>query len=448
MEKINLGLSKEVSRIKSSLAPFSVFPEYRVKYPQSICRALGELYAEYNRAFIPVISANQEWNSDYRHCFGQNKLPVNFFVQMDMMGLSSEFLLEAESLPVETVKERLRRNVFEIENSLAMYQLLEGLFPDDNRASFFDLQFRGALAKIKKQKGKKPIALLAVTEDKYQAMAESEFGVTDGSRVSSKLVQELSGFDHFFGPDDFLSYLRENGGRCGYLLYVRSSDPVAKLRKPGVVVEHPLLEKSDVRRVIKENSLTFNIDDPFGDSQNVINDTKRYQALMGLGFALNSEFDLFTPEFGAHLFARGKYEDYEAPRLSDSFRAYLSDREVFFKDVESGEIGLRFKPIQSHYGCYGHILGKLNDAKVRSILRCEVKKRGSYVVQLEIPELHMENMVDGIQYTVIDRVFFMWPANRPQFMGGFRSCMPLNTEEARNGRNHGSKKTVWAEIVD
>ena len=54
-------------------------------------------------------------------------------------------------------------------------------------------------------------------------------------------VLRLSGFNALWGPQQFLDHLVEHGGECAYLLYVRSSDPIQKLRRPEECIEHPLL---------------------------------------------------------------------------------------------------------------------------------------------------------------------------------------------------------------
>ena len=56
-------------------------------------------------------------------------------------------------------------------------------------------------------------------------------------------------------------------------------------------------------------------------------------------------------------------------------------------------------------------------------------------------------MDDGITYTFIDRIFFGKMDGCPEFLGGVRNLVPMDTEEVRRGRIHGNSSAVYAEIV-
>ncbi|MCD5409427.1 MAG: hypothetical protein LRZ87_01485 [Methanocellales archaeon] len=413
-----------VSEIKSSLGPFYIMADYKIRYPANICRALGEIYAEYNRAFGVLVEANREWPEDYQYAIGQNGVSCNFAVQIDIAGLDDEFLQMAIGMSKETVLKELRRKIFEIENSIAMYQLLERLFTAEAEESLFKRGWRTALDELRHKHGK-PIALLAVTDQKYQAMRESEFGKHDGEELSDAEVFELSGFDKFFSPKDFRTHLSAHGDECEYLVFVRSSDPVSKLRNPAVVVEQPLLADLQTRRIIKANAITFNVDNPEWpiDDHRRINDTKWYMPTLGIAFPLTKEADMDSKEFAS----------------------YLESIAINPEEVKRGQQALRFKPAQGTYGCYGHLRGVLTKRKLRSELRRELLRRGPYMVQ---PEMEMSTITnEGKEYTYIDRIFFAYTGGAPTFIGGFRSLIPLDSPEAKAGRNHGSKYTVWAEIL-
>ena len=432
--------------IHSSLGPFYILPEYKIRYPESVTRALGKLFLEYNRSFLHLIEANREWRTDYQRAM-QSKGPVNFAVQIDMMGLSDEFLQAAVKMREEEVREVLRRKIFEIENSIAMYQLLENLFSDGSGDSGFKTGWRKALGELRKTHNM-PIALLAVTQQKYEAMMASEFGKSAGDPITDAEVKQLSGFDRLFGPEEFCEYLARNKGECGYLLFVRSSDPVSKLKKPETLVEHPLLDDSELRRIIKANSLTFNIDDPswpYGDYRR-INDTKGYMPPMGIAFQLADERDLYSRTFAEHLLKNGNpFSDFPVgSRLAPEFAKYLESSGVGSEDAASGLRALRFKPMKNSYGCYGHIIGKLTDRRIRQELRQNLRARGPYVIQPEL--LPLTVIIDGREHAYIDRNFLTLTGETPQFIGGFRSFMPVDSSEGKNGRNHGSKYTIWGEI--
>ncbi len=444
---MNLGPIVERQDIPSSLAPFRVLPDYKVRYPKVIVAALGDLFAEYNAAFEPLVEANREWKTDYRFAVTPDGVPANFAVQVDMVGLTEEFLRNAAKMPQKDVRETLRGMIFEIENSLAMYSLLEGGFAWNSRESFFKARYRAVLEDIRRRTSR-PIALLAVTDQKLEAMRASEFGKSEGEALTDAEVHKLSGFDRLFGPAEFRGHLEQRGG-CEYLLYVRSSDPVAKLKRPDTAVDHPLLADAAMRRVIKECSVTFNIDDPFwpvGDSRR-INDTKWYMPPMGMAYSVVHEEDLWTPTFAAHL-AKGKpYAEWESERLSTGFVAFLESFGSCPNEVEEGQRAVRLKPAQGTYGCYGHVSGPLPEGRVRRDLRRGLKDRGPYVAQ---PELQCPVVINetGKEFVFIDRNFLGLVGDEIRFLGGFRSLMPLDSTEAKNGRNHGSHHTVWAEITD
>lgn len=412
--------------IKSTLGPFQTYQEYKTTYPRVITQALENLYGEYNQAFRRLVAANREFYTDYQYCLSSDGTPINSFVQIDMVGLPADFLTQAQALSEEDVREVLRGRIFEIENSIAMYSLLEYFFSDGTQDTLFKRRFRAGLDDIRQKHGRS-IALLAVTDQKYQAMRETEFGKRAGEPLTDEEIREYSGFDKFFSPEEFKRYIEENGGQSKYLLYVRSSDPVAKMKRPELLVDEELLANDNMRRIIKANSLTFNIDNPdlpIGDSRR-INDTKEYLGAMGMAFPVFYGEDLTSPEFNSYLESQG----------------------VDPTQVESGQRLLRAKPMKGTYGGYGHFRGTLGDTKFRRELRDALLKRGSYVVQPELQNPTITNHDDGRTYMYIDRVFFSTDGQNYRFMGGERTLMPIDSKEAQNNRVHGNSSSVYAEII-
>ncbi len=434
--------------IRSTAGPFRTLPNYRVQYPRVVVEALIDLYREYNHAFGLIVPSNQEWQTDYQFCRDHDDVGyTNFAVQIDMVGLPQEFLDAAASMPLPEVVRVLRGRIFEIENSLAMYQLLQKTHP------FFKQRFRGVMDALRDLLDDRPIALLAVTDQKHQAIRESEFGKMGDEPLSDAEVRELSGFDKLFGPAEFAQHVRENGGRSKYLLYARTSDPVAKLKDPSITVEHPILSNPELRRVVRAHCLTINVDNPSEtDPARRVNDTKAYLGFMGMGVGVPDEVailpTLFSPALMAHLFSGGAYDNFKgASRLSEKLRHYLVSHGVDPTQVESGVRRLRAKPAQGTYGCYGHLSGGLNGAGFRNQLhRGVLRYSGGYVVQPEMAKQIITNTADGVEYDCIDRNFFAVVDGRYCFLGGHRSLMPKQTKEAEKGRNHGNHDTVWAEI--
>lgn len=433
--------------IKSSMGPFRVLPDYVTVYPPVVIEALGQLYLEYNSAFGPIASKNREWEEDYRYCLSGGSI-VNWMIQIDMVGLPQTFLDEATDMSVDQVREILRYRIFEIENSLAMYQFINKIHATQQE-SFFEKRFRLMLDYLRFKFDKK-IALLAVTDEKWEGMKTSEFGKGPEEHLSDQEVFALSGFDRFFGPREFGDHLRENNGECRYLLYARTSDPVAKLKKPETIVHHPLLSDERIRKIIRAHSLTLNVDDPtwkIGD-QRRINDTKVYLPPMQMAFLAQKETDFLTGEFIDYLMMnRGGAKEFFGQRLSPGFVESVQSMGFGHLDQAGiGELDLRAKPAQGTYGCYGHTRGKITDSDFRVDLRTGLRRRGPYVIQPEMSSPRIANTTNGENYSYIDRNFLAIMDGQPRFLGGFRSMMPIDSLEVARGRNHGSNFTVSAEI--
>lgn len=440
-----IGATVQKVDIRSSLAPFLVAPEYRVEYPAVVVEALAELYLEYNKNFAPLLALNREWDTDFRYAIRPDGIPVNFAVQIDMAGLEDPFLRTMSAMPKEEMKNMLHRRIFEFENSIAMYHIFESVL-EKGGTSRFKAGWRAALADLRQQHSR-PIALLACTDDKYETMLGVEFCRTNAEHLSNDEVQELSGFDRYFSPTGFREHLSSNGGHCEYLLFVRASDPVSKLKKPEKAVESPLLSDPDLRRIVKENALTLNIDNPAWPAHDPrrINDTKAYMPAMNMAVVVESDEDIYSPEFLAHLANRGAYADFPVGgRLSTAFSASLASLGVDARAVEAGDSILRFKPMRGAYGCYGHVHGPLTDVDLRRELRINMRKRGTYIVQPEIASPTISG--NGNTYVYMDRIFMTFTNGAARFIGGFRMLMPTDSWEAKAGRNHGSRYSVWAEI--
>lgn len=446
-ERVPLGAVVVREDIASSSGPFQTLPGYKTCYPKVVVEALGNLYTEYNSQFAALVIANREFPTDYQYCFAPDGAPRNYFVQIDMMGLPHGFLEAASQRTEPEVREILRRHIFEIENSLAGYVILENICQPvgETSCTFFRREFRAGLNELR-LKHRKPIALLAVTEQKYEAMKQGEFGKATNEPLSPTEVMQLSGFDRFFSPSEFEAYMKERGDDCEYLLYVRSSDPVAKLKDPTVTVDVPLLQDKRLRRIIKAHTITFNIDAPGAEAHTRINDTKSYLGPMGMGYMIESLGDIFTPEFSSHLSEGGDYFKYTGERLAPAFVSYLTGQGLNARMVEFGEQHLRAKPERGSYGCYGHLHGSLAKAEFRKELSENIKNRGGYVIQPEMQMAQVTDAVSGKKYAYIDRNFLRLSEHGPQFLGGFRSLMPVESHEAKRGRIHGSATTLWTEI--
>jgi hypothetical protein len=439
-EIAELGIIATRTDIESTIGPFHHAPHYQTRYPQVVVDAIGDLYREYNGVFSDLVAANTEWPTDYQYARrGPRRAPINGWVQIDMVGLPQGFLDRAEEFDREVTREALRPRIFEIENSLANYQLLGRIHAHPDRGSCFDRQFRQSLDEVRQATGKQ-VALLATTDEKYEAIKASEFGKSEAEPVSADEVRRLSGFDRFFDPTEFLEYVRQTGDELDYVLYVRSSDPIAKLREPGMVVETPLLEDDETRRIIRAHAVTLNIDRPDLplDSEQKINDTKAYMLAMEMARRVDRVDDVYVVGEG----------DSAVVTVHPELEAYLRAQGMMSGgDESSGNLARSHaKPMQAAYGCYGHVTLQAYNKSERRRLKTGLQQRGPYVVQPEIVTPVITNASDGQSYTYIDRNFFSTDGTTYRFMGGFRSLMPISSAEAEKGRVHGNSDLVWAEI--
>jgi hypothetical protein len=406
----------EAVGIQSSLPPFRK-THLQTTYPQSVVQALQQLVVEYNDV-LQVPRGGREWRTDYQYCE-----PAAFAVQIDMVGLPNTLLEYLATMPVEEVRETLRQVIFEIDSSVAMYQLLERIFAQPRQDSNFKRGWRMALENLR-SRYRKPIALLAVTDEKYDSMLETEFGMNRSNPPTASMVRAMTGFDAFFGPEEFHRLVKDNGGDCPYLLFVRASEPVSKLRKPGQVIDHPLLGDSEMRRAIRANTVTLNVDTPGSSPETWVNDTKAYMPGMGLGYLIRDPEDLNSRQLDAFFWGRG----------------------IDPPDVHNGRVIVHAKPVAASYGAYGHVRGAVTDTKFRSELRRNFSKRpGGYIIQpeLAIPVVHSRKMSAGY----IDRIFMGYIQGKPWMLGGFRNYMPTDSAEYKAGRLHGSGEAFWGEIL-
>lgn len=422
----NIGPVLLRTDIKSSQGPYPYAPEYITTYPTPIIDAFANLVAEYNQTYNSLIDANREWDSDYKYTVGPDGKPINRWVQIDMVGLSPDILKNADNLTTKAATGLLRGRIFEIENNLASYQESLYIFQRNGQPSLFEREFRSSLDAVRASSGK-PIALLATTKQKYGAMKQEEFGKDNDKMITDTEVMSLSGFDRFFSPDEFEEYVKENNGDCGYLLYVRSSDPIGKLRNPNMIVDNPLLSNDNLRRIIKANALTFNVDNPEWPDNNpkAITDTKMYLPPMGMAFPIDDVADLDSPEFVDFLKLQGIDPNY----------------------IESNRVCIRAKPLLRSYGCYGQERGALKNATFRRNLRKNLSQRGQYIIQpeMEIPTIRTNS---GSEYGYMDRIYMYTDGNNYRFMGGCRYLMPVESDEFKSGRIHGNKKTILSELRD
>lgn len=470
--KLSLGYPEMIRFIPSyqGIEGFWRFPG-KIVYPPELIEALIIILNEYTNSFDKMIRVKQ--GNDYYQPASFNGKFVNFGFQIDMRALPPDFLEEAKKMPPLELASFLKKVIYEIENSLAMYSLMRGLFGNFKEYSsktFLGINFNTAL-ELWKNYHEKKLVLGAVTIEKFESMLMWEFGISPENfgRLSleelRKRVKLLSGFDDFYGPVQLGRVNLED-----VILYMRTSYPISWLKKPEEI-SIPLLQDPEKLALIRNRAITFNVDNPkevnflltlqnleivfdkgngFGliitDAQKrhlenlgllhrvikdifyptIINDTKEALVLMGIAFPLTrcEDINLNNPLFREFLESRGENPDNPTMRL-------------------------RIKPAWLHYGGYGHKRGRWNEQEFRRRLKKSLQTRGPYVVQPEIPPLIFKNESNKIEYAANDQMFFLYDplVGEYKFAGGQRISLPVESEEARRGRIHGNRQTVWAEIV-
>jgi hypothetical protein len=424
----------QVTNIPSIESPFHIQLR-EVALPDAMTTALTNLYQEFQDTFrLP--EGHRENETDYRYCI-DNGSPM-MAVQIDMAGLTEEELESVGAMPIKEAEEFLRRKIFEIEGSIAGYGILGGMFRDRNGESEWGNNFRQLLDNTR-EFHQKPIVLLAPTHDKYAGMLGFEFGYTDeeistGCKPTDEEVKRITGFDSFMGPDEYLNLLRnlavgeDNLPADHPLLYVRASDPVAKLSDPRLIVDHPLLGDADIRRVIRAFTLTPNVDNPESPLSQHVNDTKSYMADMGLAVNVVSSDDLTAEETREFLIGRGI-------------------------DTE-GEFAVRVKPMNDAYGGYGHLKVRYEKGqpikKHRNKLTREIDRRGAYVAQ---PEINTLEVIESTTGALSKGIFRIWLGAGPDGsihpIGGVVNMIPATSQEVegRIERIHGNSAATYAKIV-
>lgn len=397
--------------LHSAMGPFLFAPEYETAIPPSVIAAVGHLVEMNTDAFAHLVPRNTEGDSlAYQHCAVPSRGVVEPFFQVDMVATSSDFLTQAAGEDSSQIAAQLKNRIFEFEPSIAMYELIHAFGANGDLGA----HFRRDLDVLRLRHGKR-IALLAPTAEKFSAVLASEFGLSEHHGLSqeelSDLVKEVSGFDTVLGPDDFIDHLNANDGECEFLLFVRPSDPVAKLKDPTALVNSPLLGDEKLRRIIRRNAITLNIDNPdwgIADPRK-IKDSKAALPLLGMGLSLRNRDQVHKLDLS---------------------------------------VGLqRAKPRGGVFGAYGQKPIDAQNESHRLWLAEQIELRGPYLIQPEMAPLLIIDSSSSRQFLAMDRLFFSMVSGTASFMGGIRILNPVESSNAKHGRLHGSSDMISAPIV-
>ena len=413
--EMDLGPTHTNHEIPSKLGPFMARHKHCVEMPVNVTNALLEITSEYNCAFSKIVEQNLEIPEAYQYALDKvTGEYINLVFQIDMRALPQEFLISLNNYDVPVIKEVLKRSVFEFEDSLAMLNLLRMQF-ETNGVS----QFRDGLDRTFDSLRKtycKGIALLATTQEKLDSILSCELGVDHLSDVNDETVKQLLGYDKLIGPDEYLSMLANNSAE-DYLLYVRSSSPVANLRDPRLEVPFTILDDQAIRHEILRNCITLNL--------GALNDTKVAMLNMGIGVEISSEN------------LAEVLHDQKINQLCSEF------------GLNSENPRLRLKPRDGVFGCYGHHTMNLSDlesGKRKKKLVKDLKQRGEYIVQPELPSTQFSS--DGETLNAIHRNFVGYNMQNHQYeaIEGVLAMMPVNPN-ARILTVHGSSSSSYSPVI-
>jgi len=422
-ELFNLGTVVTRHDIPSTLGPFEFASNCETVYPPNVIETLNQLVEEHARVFSQFIPANTENNNlAYRHCPIIAGKFVEPFFQVDIAGLSQDVLGNTNTESAENLMEILRGRIFEFEPSIAMYGLIETF----GGAGTLGIKFREHLNVLRKIHNR-PVVLLAPTFEKFEAMREEEFGKTANEPLTTGEVNTVSGFDGLWGPNEFLNHLKENGNSCKCLLYVRPSDPISKLIDPKQKVPNPLLDDPSIRRVIRNNAITLNIDNPdwpINDPRR-IKDSKAALPLMDMGFEVNSINDLISDQ----------------GFLTNKFNCFITLHNL------SPVSFFRAKPMRGVYGGYGQRVIRPSNKMGVNWLKNSLDLRGPYIIQPEIEPLIIKDRTSEQPFAVMDRAFFSTVRGFSEFIGGIRILIPTDSNEAKRKRLHGTDAMISAPII-
>ena len=411
-------------------AEIYTYPESVVKFPKRLLDAFSRFLVRYNRAFQLLAETNKEHESDYQYCFANGNF-INRFVQVDFRTPTQSFLSRVDLLSDEELDEWVESNVFEAENNLARLPLLVGMFRRDQPESYFGKRYGLALDNIRNKFGM-PIALVAVTEEKYVNILREEFGIQDATpetRLSHDFVRAISGYDMVIGPKEAEELIR-SGEMNNILVYGRTSPPLSALRNTELLkdLHVPLLDNPENRRILRAQSLTPNFDPYTADPNAILNDTKAYQEALGIAFPVRTLDDL---------------------SLTHTME-YLHRRRIEPEHYSMHE--LRLKP-NLRYGGYDHIrevpIGFPLPAELAREIE-EALKYGTHYAQVEVYPTRVRNRRNGELYRTIERGFFAIDGDKPEdvhFLGSFGDMLLEDSVEAQKNTIHGQNDARWREGV-
>ncbi len=428
-----------------------IFKEERLKhkeavglkkeYPENVKIALGDIYNEYIEEYQRLVKLS--WNS-YPKSLNKRWKIIIPFIQIDMVYLPESFLEAIKNCNPWFIKEVIKPFIFEIESSVAYYELLSKIWTriwikNSDNQWWFANWFHELLDNIRSNTWKK-ISLLVTSKSKYKSIKEFEFWIAASDILNDADVREKSGFDSIIWPDEFINYFRRKVSDT--LFYVRSSTDASELKSWSMEGTDNLIDNEEYRTFIRSYSITTNIDEP--GSAFPINDTKKYMKNMGLWFLFDSIESIISEEAIDYIKQWKDFSKFTGRFYTKELEKYLFAIWVDESMIKKGEITFRCKPVEWSYGAYGHVRLKIQDAKSRRKLRDSMIWKWQYILQVEHLAPLLVNTSNGKEYRWIDRIFMSMDRDgRIKFMQWFTNIIPADNDEAKKNNIHWSRFTEY-----
>ncbi len=182
------------------------FCEHLITASPIVRKAFIDIYREYNEAFSKYVIANTENEYDYKYTrFGGTYR--NIIVQIDINALPVEIFMGWSDMSQTEVTKYIKSRIFEVENNWAAYKAHGTPCKPERVTSYRDKTIT-MLDEIRESTGKK-IVLLAVTDEKYLSILESEFGMEYCSHIFPEIACKEIGFDGVWGAREFIYHVED-----------------------------------------------------------------------------------------------------------------------------------------------------------------------------------------------------------------------------------------------
>ena len=361
--------------------------------------------------------------------------------------MSQTFLNEIRDFSADDIANILAPFIFEYESSIARYPLLFWINNND-----FKKWFIKNLDEIREKTWKK-IILLATTKSKLESIQEEEFWIKKWENIDSKYIKENSWFDNLWWPKELEHYYNniEKWEESNYIFFTRASIDTEWLKNQNKKEKSEILENDDLRKFLKENTITINIDNPNDKNTIPVNDTKEYMEDLWLWYFFTNINEIFSEELIEYL----KTKEWRAKGFSwfkwyfykENLKNFLISSWVNEDELKTWKVIFRFKPVYESYWAYSQLASNLNTSKERKKLE-NISDWKKFLLQLERPTKKIINENTWKEYLAIHRLFpYSDKEGEIYFNKSIINLMPINEKQKNTPTVHWGKTAEWWEII-